>query len=545
MTLLSRSVTGLIVILLSCISVSAQLSISSSSLNFGIVFETAPDSLPLTIRNNANRTVTVTGLRFYNTYGAPAFSSRYQYMNIPAGDSVTIWIVFSPRHNIFHNSEMVILNDGLRGYPSVDLRGQGRFSKTYYASSEDLSEELLKDELKSIVTANYISLGYNTGRDSMFMIYDNKFINGEGASQNTIECIYTGREAVGYSDRSDCQNNYSFNTEHTFPQGYFSSLEPMKSDLHHLFPTDNLANNARGDNPFGVVSNPTWSSGGSEGTNSLFEPRDEQKGKSARALLYFVIRWQDYTNFVNPQESILRQWSRTFMPDAIEKKRNDDIFRIQRNRNPFIDYPQYLERISSICNNSVAPVITSVDQTQSSIIYGTVAPNTNTIFNYSIVNSGNTNLTISNISLSNPSVFSFVSGGNDTVIVPGDALQMRINCFTPVTDSVRAFLYYNSTGLGNVTVPIYVNDLVFTDIAEIDPDDVIVYPNPVSDVIHITGHFNSSMNVKIIDMTGRIVLFEMNPIEQSTISIDGIAKGCYLLQISSGNNIINKRITIQ
>src|SRR6185295_4028554 len=187
------------------------------------------------------------------------------------------------------------------------------------------------------VTGNgYISLGYNLARDSMFMWFDNKKTNGQGASQNTLECIYTGREAIGYTSRSDCQTNFSFNTEHTFPQSLFASNEPMRSDLHHLFPTDDASNNERADNPFGIVTNATWSVGGSKSNRSIFEPRDQQKGATARAMMYFVLRYQNYNSFFTSQESILRTWHQNFPNTQIERTRNDDIYGMQHNRNPFV-----------------------------------------------------------------------------------------------------------------------------------------------------------------------------------------------------------------
>ena len=127
------------------------LTVSSAQLNFGVAYENAPDSLLLTIQNPTSRDISVTGIKFYTTYGQPAFSSRFTnaYV-ISAGSSQAEWIKFSPRHNILHNTEMVIENDGLRGYVSVDLIGQGRYSKTYYSATENTSEEALKTSIHNV-----------------------------------------------------------------------------------------------------------------------------------------------------------------------------------------------------------------------------------------------------------------------------------------------------------------------------------------------------------------------------------------------------------
>src|SRR6185503_20488609 len=88
------------------------ITVSTPLMNFGTVYENAPDSLQLVLTNTLSRDVHVNGFRFYQTYGVPAFSAGENYFVIPASSSHTVWIRFAPRHNIFHNSELVILNDG-------------------------------------------------------------------------------------------------------------------------------------------------------------------------------------------------------------------------------------------------------------------------------------------------------------------------------------------------------------------------------------------------------------------------------------------------
>jgi hypothetical protein len=482
------------------------LTVSSNQMSFGNVFENSPDSMQLTISNNTGRNINVTNIHFYNTYGTPAFSTSNTWFTVNDNSSVNIWVKFSPRHNIFHNSQMVIENDGLRGFITVDLRGQGKYSNHYYDLTEDIVEENLKTVLGVITGNGYVSLGYNVARDSMFMRIDNKKINGQGATQNTLECIYTGRQAVGYTDRADCQTNNSFNTEHTLPQSLFSSNEPMRSDLHHLFPTDDNANNERGDNPFGVVANPTWSNGGSFSDGNTFEPRDLQKGATARALFYFILRYQNYNGFVTPQENILRTWFWNFPPTAVEKKRNSDISSVQHNRNPFVDYPEFLERIHSMTSTSSAPVVSSVDLPEDTIIYGTIPTNTNVTYNYVIVNDGNIPLSLSNFSLTHPAELSFTSGANDTTLSPGDGINVQITCNTPAPDSIRAFLTFNTNSPGHfgVSVPVFVNDSIYTSISE-NEYSFNIYPNPAHESITISRTNKQNEKWYIFNLTGKNV----------------------------------------
>ncbi|MFM2135380.1 MAG: hypothetical protein RL021_780 [Bacteroidota bacterium] len=524
------------------------LTASPAQLNFGTVFENAPDSIRLTLMNSLSRPVRVTGMRFYTTYGVPAFSASSTYFTLPASGSADVWIRFSPRHNILHNSELLIENDGLRGALRIDLSGQGRYSNTYYSSTENLSEEPLKNTFHVLLGNGYDTLGYVVARDSMFMQIDNKARNGQGATQNTIESCYTGALAVGYVDRTDCQTSFSFNTEHTFPQGFFSSLEPMRSDLHHLYPCDDLSNNTRGNNPFGIVNNPTYSDGGSLSDGNFFEPRDFQKGRASRSLLYFVLRYQDYANFVQPQEPLLRNWHAQFPPDAIERRRNNDIFAIQYNRNPFVDYPQFIERIHSVVSTSVEPADSSLDVSEDTIVYGYVNAGATAIYSYVIVNDGNKPIGLSNFSLSQPSLFSFVSGGSAVTLQPGEAEVVRISATPSGNGAVSAYLDFSTTlsSASTVTVPIYLNDPLINSLPDRSLPTFTIYPNPAYDRLFIQSENRSDFEVKLTDITGRAVLvrsfFNTNV---ASLDISFLSSGTYSLTVTGQDLLFHRTLLKQ
>lgn len=145
------------------------------------------------------------------------------------------------------------------------------------------------------------------------------------------------------------------NTEHTWPQSRFNrsmGKEVQKSDLHHLFPTDSEMNAVRGNHTFGDVAVPDkalkcptvkigTASGGSE---EIFEPPVNHKGNVARALFYFSIR---YHLAIDPrEEAFLKKWNRLDPVDQAERDRNDTIYKIQGNRNPFVDYPELADEIA-------------------------------------------------------------------------------------------------------------------------------------------------------------------------------------------------------
>jgi len=550
--------------LLMCVAntiMAQSLTVQSAQINFGSVNELNPDSELVVLTNNNSYDVHVTGYHFYTTYGFPAFSTSAGNFTVPSGGNYSIWVKFSPRHNILHNSELVIECDGPKGFARVDLVGQGHYSNSYYNTSENLSEEALKTQLKTITGVGYRSLGYSppqTGnqpcaRDTMFMIIDNKKVNGQGATQNTIECVYTGREAVGYVDRTQCQDltdpNMSFNTEHTWPQSLFSQLEPMRSDMFHLFPTDETANGKRSNYPFGVVTNPTWSNGGSkfDQNSGIFEPRDDHKGETARAMFYFVMRYQNYSNFLNTQESILRQWHYQFLPTAIEQKRCNDIQIYQKNRNPFIDYPQFVDRINSFSTTSVAPVVNTFDLPTDSIQYGLIDASLNNVYKFWIVNNGNAVVNISNLSLNPSSVLSFANGTSaNASIQPGEALNIDVNLANAPLGNFNGTLNFTASGTSlnvNKVVPINAY-LSLTGLNEVNNEQALrVYPNPTNGQIHWSEIFTGT--ISITDIEGRIVY--SSPLTSATqFDIpESVSAGFYTLQLSNAVKVFRAIIVKQ
>lgn len=145
------------------------------------------------------------------------------------------------------------------------------------------------------------------------------------------------------------------NVEHTWPQSRFSGKYPkdlQKADLHHLFPTDSKMNSLRGNNPFGEVvhdNGPTACSAsrfgsGKDSSLDVFEPPQAHKGHVARALFYFSVR---YDLPIRPSEEvILKKWNKENPVDAEEMARNEEIFKTQGNRNPFVDYPELADAIT-------------------------------------------------------------------------------------------------------------------------------------------------------------------------------------------------------
>jgi endonuclease I len=176
------------------------------------------------------------------------------------------------------------------------------------------------------------------------------------------EYSFGADQCGSYNSEADCYNH-----EHAWPQGYFNGASTPASDLHHIFPTDGWVNNKRGNFPYGIVTSAGWTSanGSKLGANAApgapasqaFEPINEYKGDLARAYFYMATRYfsedsgWDSWEMANKAEltawaaALLLSWHQQDPVSTKEIARNDSIYKIQNNRNPFIDYPQFADCI--------------------------------------------------------------------------------------------------------------------------------------------------------------------------------------------------------
>jgi endonuclease G len=167
-----------------------------------------------------------------------------------------------------------------------------------------------------------------------------------------------GQEAV--LDDAALEAALPYNCEHVVPQSWFNKREPMRGDLHHLFACEIQCNSFRGNTPFfdfvdfdertlppsiqGVIKG---SCGKSE--TSKFEPA-RGKGAVARATLYFLLRYPGQINrtaneYTPERITTLVDWHKAHPVDDYERHRNAEIFAKQGNRNPFIDFSEWANKV--------------------------------------------------------------------------------------------------------------------------------------------------------------------------------------------------------
>ena len=249
----------------------------------------------------------------------------------------------------------------------------------YYSTAEGKTGTALKQALHDIID-DHTTISYSQIWNA-FVSTDNKGNNvvwdmySDGANYTYH---YTGDQCGTYDSEGDC-----YNREHSWPKSWFTGDENSVPgrDLHHIFPTDGYVNQQRSDNPFGEVATAsnTFKNGSKLGTcksslgytGTVYEPIDEYKGDLARALMYMSVRY--YTEdsgwntsaMTNKSEikswaiTMLLNWSDNDPVSAKEIARNNAVYAIQGNRNPFIDNPNYARLIwdpnyTSDCTIAVA-----------------------------------------------------------------------------------------------------------------------------------------------------------------------------------------------
>lgn len=213
-------------------------------------------------------------------------------------------------------------------------------------SLESLSDGALRAALLNLVK-NHKSLGYDNAKKAIFTTAG----GGVDIVGGVIECLYTGLTVPP----DGTIGPGTLNAEHTWPQSEGADTEPARSDLNHLFPADNSANSYRGSLPFGesdcaATTSCSWSVGGSwigpaiGGGGKVFSVRPERRGDVARAHFYFAVRYQ--LPIPASEEAWLRLWNQADPPDTRERDRAAAIEKLQLKRNPFVDRPDFVDKIA-------------------------------------------------------------------------------------------------------------------------------------------------------------------------------------------------------
>ena len=235
----------------------------------------------------------------------------------------------------------------------------------YYSSIDFNQTGLnLRSEVRDLITSTHKNYTSYSGLASAFKTADAD-VNKSG----NIIWFYSGTSVSfdGFGGSVGATNR-----EHVWPKdggNAFSETTECGSDAHHLRPTETQLNSARGSLSFDEVSQTTANIVKQNGSTSydnlcyksggFFYPGEGYRGATARILMYVQTRWGDRfdLHFVDSSGksktigkiSTLMKWHLTEPVTDEEIRRNEAVYKIQGNRNPFIDHPELASKI--YCND--------------------------------------------------------------------------------------------------------------------------------------------------------------------------------------------------
>ena len=235
----------------------------------------------------------------------------------------------------------------------------------YYKSVDGVNGgATLKTALYELIK-NHKKISYGSGESSTW-----------GAFYTTDAVVENGKRRV--LDMYSAEKRYfgskgsavsGMNIEHSVAKSWWGGTQNNAyCDLHHLNPSDQDANSRKSNYPLGELTSVSWDNGvtfvgkanidGNSNQNA-YEPCDEYKGDFARVFMYMFTCYQDLTwkyTWMNYEKStyptlkpwaveLLLKWHKQDPVSEKEVNRNNAVYAVQGNRNPFVDYPQLADYV--------------------------------------------------------------------------------------------------------------------------------------------------------------------------------------------------------
>ena len=439
----------------------------------------------------------------------------------------------------------------------------------YYSLAAGKSCADLKTALKTITTTGMTPRSYGD-LWNQYTQTDIKPREVGSGSANVIWDIYSDKpnatdpynftpisnQCGSYGSEGDC-----YNREHSFPQNWFTggTATGPGTDYLHIFPTDGKVNGVRSNYIYGEVATASVTSlnGSKLGssaiagfTGSVFEPINEYKGDVARAFLYMVTRYENnmpawgaqnsagvqaldpstYPSVDVPYLKLMIKWSTQDPVSAKEITRNNGSYSFQKNRNPYIDHPEYVDMVwNSNCPGlgalPVDIIFFSGKLIGDQVKLEWVAENEINFSHFEIERStnGTRYATIGNIKAANLHNYTF----NDNAdAIRGQRVYYRIK----KVDKDGRFKY---SEVFTLHIP---NNTKFS-----------VYPNPATTYMQLQMNrtVNGNVTIQVADALGKVLQQQSMNVNGSNIRLSTatLSSGTYLVKlIYNGEQYIQKVI---
>ncbi|MFA6468270.1 MAG: endonuclease [Bacteroidota bacterium] len=360
-----------------------------------------------------------------------------------------------------------------------------------------------------------------------------------------------------YSVEGDC-----YNREHSWPKSWFNDVSPPYSDLFHLFPTDGKVNGIRSNYPYGNVGvvNTVSLNGSKLGqsivpgySKTVFEPIDAYKGDLARAQMYMSVRYyledgtwsfSDATNksdLVSWYAGLLYSWHIKDSVSTKEINRNQAVYGIQKNRNPFIDHPEFA---AEIWQTGMAPALVSISSP-------TV---TTVILDFSRYLDSTAAVTKENFIIDH----SVGTAAEVTWGVNGDISQIMVTTSPLKPETTYTLQIKNLKSINNVPMPetsitFKTSGITAAPSSQSVPHSFILeqnFPNPFnpSTEIRFTLPVSGFITLRIFTVLGQEVKVLLDGKQEAGshrvhFAADDLPSGLYFYSLQSGSNVQTKKMT--
>lgn len=198
----------------------------------------------------------------------------------------------------------------------------------YYESITATAGSALKTQLRTLLTNTHdLMTSYDSLKDHL------QDADEDPNNPDNMILFYTGDSVPKTA------NMNVWNREHVWAKSLGWFVESgAGSDAHHIRPCIPNVNSSRSNKKFGT-----------ETTTDYYYPGDEFKGDVARIIFYLMTRYSESDSYsftsIAVSLDVLLLWNDQDPVSVLEINRNEVVYGIQGNRNPFIDNPDYADAI--------------------------------------------------------------------------------------------------------------------------------------------------------------------------------------------------------
>ncbi len=260
--------------------------------------------------------------------------------------------------------------------PPITL-STGQVPSGYYNGTDQLQDEALKARLHHIIKGHTVY-----SYDDVWKLL--AVTDEDPCDTGNVILLYTMRSQPKYQrdrgprfpyDDAGYRLVNAWNREHVWAKsrGFPNKKDTAYTDIHHLRPADRSVNTSRNNRAFDYCEEEYFETDDVPtdcrkcSVEWAWEPPDEVKGDVARMIFYMAVRYEGFEKdgrIVQDLEvveeipgirdrkprhgrlSTLLLWHEQDPVDDWERRRNNIIYeKYQHNRNPFIDHPEFVDRI--------------------------------------------------------------------------------------------------------------------------------------------------------------------------------------------------------